>query len=93
MFLGAGVAYHVESKDLIEFRHNLSQHYESLLIPQDRQPFRPHVTIQNKVHPDVAKALLAKLSETFTPFMVKATGLSLWRYLGGPWQALAMYNF
>ena len=44
------------------------------------------MTVQNKVPPDRARALLAELQAGFAPYDVTATGLALWRYLGGPWE-------
>ena len=40
-----------------------------MLTAQDRQGFRAHVTIQNKVTPEVARSTLAALSAVFTPFV------------------------
>ncbi|MEO3407538.1 2'-5' RNA ligase family protein [Mucilaginibacter sp. CAU 1740] len=93
LFLGAGVAYHLESPILMALHKALSGHFQPNLIPQDRQPFRPHVTIQNKVLPETAKALFAMLRTDFHPVLVNATGLSLWRYLGGPWEPIRHYPF
>jgi len=47
--------------------------------------FRPHVTVQNKVSPEVARRTLAELRERFAPFLITARALRLWRYDGGPW--------
>lgn len=52
-----------------------------------RQGLWAHVTIQNKVSPDEARDTLAEIAATFTPHQATATGLALWRYFGGPWQA------
>jgi 2'-5' RNA ligase len=85
-FLGGGVAYQAESNVLQQLHRSISAQFAHAITPQDRQPFRPHITIQNKVSPETAKALLAELTPTFTPFKVQATGLDVWLYLGGPWQ-------
>lgn len=84
--LGAGVAYVIDSAELLSLRRKFAQQFESILIPQDRQPFKPHITIQNKVSPEVSKALLLKLNDEFMPFDVLAVGLDVWEYLGGPWR-------
>lgn len=91
--LGAGVAYRVESQQLNALHKALSDYFKSDLIPQDRQPFRPHIVVQNKVTPEASKKLLTLLNNTFEPFKVKATGLELWTYLGGPWRHECSYGF
>ena len=49
--------------------------------------------MQNKVAPEVARALLASLQADFAAYDVQADGLALWRYLGGPWEAVAVERF
>lgn len=93
LFLGAGVAYRVESDELTSFHQSLKSFFEENLIPQDRQKFNPHVVIQNKVKPEIAKMLMTKLIGEFMPFEMTALGISLWRYAGGPWEFLVDYNF
>ena len=56
-FLGRGVAYTVESAELTTLRASLARAWAPWLTPQDRQPFRPHVTVQNKAAPAEARAL------------------------------------
>ena len=84
--LGRGVAYVLESEELTALRRDLAHAWDSLLTPQDRQRHAPHVTVQNKVTPERARTTLAALSAGFVPYDVTATGLALWRYLGGPWE-------
>lgn len=43
------------------------------------------MTVQNKVDPADARALHARLLRDFAPFDGLATGVTLWRYLDGPW--------
>ena len=91
--LGRGVALALESEPLTRLRARLGRRWADWLTAQDRQGFRPHVTIQNKVEPSAAKALLAELSAGFAPWTVEATGLSLWRYRGGPWEEAGSFPF
>jgi 2'-5' RNA ligase len=91
--LGRGVAYTLESAELAALRDRLAGAWAPWLTPQDRQRHAPHVTVQNKVEPAVARALHARLQAAFTPERVPATGLGLWRYLGGPWERVAGYPF
>ena len=84
-FLGNGVAFNVESADLTDMRCSIAMRLAPWLTRQDQQGFRPHVTVQNKVKADVARALLQTLSAEFTPWSFAITGLDLWHYDGGPW--------
>jgi 2'-5' RNA ligase len=92
-FTGRGVAYVLESEALAAFRARLAQTFADHLTPQDAQGWRPHVTVQNKVDPKVARALHADLQHGFAPFRFTAPGLLLWRYLGGPWEAVSSLAF
>jgi 2'-5' RNA ligase len=92
-FLGRGVAYDLASAELDELRRGLADAWAPWLTPQDRQRHRAHVTVQNKVAPDVARQLHTRLSASFAPGTVTATGLGLWRYLGGPWEPVGAFPF
>ncbi|WP_296164696.1 2'-5' RNA ligase family protein [uncultured Brevundimonas sp.] len=82
--LGRGVAYRLASPDLEALRSELADVFGPWLTRQDQAPYRPHITVQNKVEPDDARTLLEHLQQTFEPFDILAEGLLLWRYLGGP---------
>jgi 2'-5' RNA ligase len=95
--LGHGVAYALESPDLAavhrELLAALSASLGSRLTGQDRQKLSPHVTVQNKVSAEAASELHEHLSASFSPWEVRATGLALWRYLGGPWEPVEVVAF
>ena len=93
MDLGGGVAFRVVSIDLDLLREELAADLEGLLGPQDRGGWRPHVTIQNKVAPKIARALKVSLERNFAPRPLAIAGLGLFRYLGGPWERIAVYPF
>jgi hypothetical protein len=78
--LGEGVAYRIESPALADIRDRLADAFAPMLMPQDRAGWRPHVTIQNKVTPEQAKALLAMLQANFRPRMLPVAGLASWWY-------------
>ena len=86
--LGRGVALALHSPDLAHIRAELADAWSTLLIPQDRQGWRGHVTVQNKVDPAVARNTLALLSADFQPWRCRIAGIDVWRYLGGPWEHL-----
>ena len=83
--LGRGVAFELASPPLNSLRAELARRWAHWLTPQDRQGFRPHVTVQNKVTPEEARALKALLTADFSPFAARGEGFQLWRYLNGPW--------
>jgi 2'-5' RNA ligase len=91
--LGRGVAYEIGGEGLSALRGRLAHLWRDWLTPQDRQPFRPHVTVQNKVDPAVAEALYGALRASFTPFEAIGEGVLVWRYLGGPWELAAEVDF
>ena len=91
--LGRGVAYTVSAPEIETLRKNLATLWHADLIPQDRQPWRPHITVQNKVSPAEAQRLHARLTLDFAPFLATATGLALWHYRGGPWESAAILPF
>ena len=91
--LGRGVALDVRAPALGAIRQRIGRDFDGELTAQDTGGFRPHVTIQNKVPPDVAKRLLSELSAGFVPWTGQATGVLLWRYLGGPWSLEAEFPF
>jgi 2'-5' RNA ligase len=86
--LGRGVAYRLAAEEAQLLHRGLQQRWRSHLTRQDAQPFRPHVTVQNKVEPAVARETLERLRSAFQPETTRAVGLELWRYDGGPWTLL-----
>ena len=93
MDLGGGVAFRVVSSDLDRIREELAHELHGLLGAQDIGGWRPHITIQNKVAPKVARALIASMQASFAPRPLAISGLGLHRYLGGPWEQVAIYSF
>lgn len=89
--LGHGVAYRIDSPALADVRARLADRWAPLLTPQDAAPWRPHVTIQNKVDPAVARALLDALSAMFRPRPITVAGYAAWWYCGGPWEPLSRH--
>lgn len=92
-FMGRGVLYALDNPDLPALHRRLQQQWQPWLTAQDAQGLRPHITVQNKVDPTVARALLAELSAGFEPFAVAGTGLALWAYRGGPWERRRLFPF
>jgi hypothetical protein len=93
MNLGGGVAFRIVSAGPDEVREELASIFRGLLSAQDAGGWRPHVTIQNKVLPSVARALIVELQPAFQSRPIAIRGLGLHRYLDGPWEKLATYAF
>ena len=93
MDLGGGVAFRVVSDDLDSIRGEIADDLHGLLSAQDSRGWRPHVTIQNKVAPKLARELRQSIEKGFGPRPLKISGLALHRYLGGPWEPLGRYAF
>ena len=92
-FLGKGVAIEVEAPALVRLRRELSDKWRPLLGAQDARVIKPHITIQNKVTPAKARALLDELAANWQSFNGCGEGLQLWRYKGGPWEAAGQWEF
>ncbi len=92
-FLGRGVAYEIDAPALSRVREEIVSTWWDRLTAQDRQPFNPHVTVQNKVDPGAARALHSELARDFVPFNATGTGLRLWRYIGPAWDPVAQFPF
>jgi hypothetical protein len=93
MDLGGGVAIRIRSEGLDRLRRELLEHFHGLLSAQDRGGWIPHVTIQSKVQPNVARALLRSLQRDFRPRPLQIPGLQLIRYSEGEWERLESYRF
>ena len=93
MDLGGGVAFRIVSSDLDRLRRELADNFHGLLSSQDSAGWRPHITIQNKVAPKEARALLAILQRDFRPRPLAISGLGLHRYMSGRWDKISAYPF
>lgn len=86
VFLGFGVAVHVESAGLMALREVIRTTMGGEFSRQDSQPWKPHVTVQNKTSAESARDLQQTLTRDFAKREGTAQGLLVWEYLGGPWE-------
>lgn len=97
MDLGKGTAIALEAPQLLALRHGVAEHFRGSLTTQDLYEPRPHVTIQNKVTKDEARALQATLPGLLAPWIAKGRfafpALALHRYCGGPWEEIKTCAF
>jgi hypothetical protein len=91
--LGRGVAYRVASDGLEVIRDRIAAALKGQLTPQDNAPWRPHVTIQNKVPLHDARALHEALAPDFRRRPLTIAGLAAFYYRDGPWEPIADYRF
>lgn len=88
-----GVAFTLTGEPLLQLHRQLQQAFDPWLIRRDREPLRPHITIQNKVTAFRAQQLYDALRAEFRPFEIKTTAFATWLYLGGPWKPINVYPF
>jgi hypothetical protein len=91
--LGEGTALRVDSDELEEIREDLASALHGLLIPQDLAPWRPHITVQNKVEPREARQLQQRLRSELHARPLAVRGLGTRRYLDGPWETIRDFVF
>ncbi|MBK1657730.1 2'-5' RNA ligase family protein [Paracraurococcus ruber] len=91
--LGRGVALEIGAPAIARLRDRLAARWRPWLTAQDRQRWQPHATVQNKVSPEAARALLVALSAMLPPREARAEAVLLWRYRGGPWERVARIPF
>jgi hypothetical protein len=91
--LGRGVAAYYQAPALLALHQSLQKRFSPWLKPQDQQKLRPHITVQNKVLPADAAALLKNLTACFPVPAARGEGLLLSRYLGGPWELIDKFPF
>lgn len=91
--LGRGIAVRVESPGLAVVHGRLARSFGRWLTPQDRQPFRPHVTLMNKADRDDIARAWDDLRAGWSPRDGLGVALLLWRYLGGPWEPVERFDF
>jgi len=93
MDLGRGTALAIESEDMLAIREAIAEHFHGALTAQDRHKIRLHITVQNKVSREEARALQDELGQKIKPRPFLFKGLELHRYLGGPWERLGAFAF
>jgi hypothetical protein len=93
MDLGTGTAIELRSTEMLAIRERIAEHFHGALTSQDRHEPRLHITVQNKVSQDQARALQRELTKVLEPRRFSFTGLALHLYRGGPWEPLGSWRF
>lgn len=64
-----------------------------LLTDQDSRPLRLHVTIQNKVRPEEARALQVRLASELRRAAFRFRGFGLYAWEDGLWRPIRVIAF
>lgn len=86
---GGGAALALEAPGAGRLQADLRAAWKSHLTASDDRARKLHVTVQNKVGRETAKAAQAALHATFAPWEGVLDRLILWHYRGGPWERIA----
>ncbi len=93
MNLGGGTALKIDSPAMLEIRQRIADHFHGALTAQDAHRPRLHITVQNKVTKEAAKALQAELGPRLEPRSFRFKGLGLHRYCNPHWEAAGTWAF
>lgn len=93
MPFGRGTALGIASPEMLALWEDLAGRFHGLLTPADENPPRLHITIQNKVSLEEARALQAQIAPQVEPRAFRFAGLALHRYRGGPWEFVKRWSF
>lgn len=93
MKLGGGTALAIDCPDMVQVHGMIAERMHGLLTRQDAQGLKLHITIQNKVSGEEARALQAKLAETLEPRSFRFHGLGLYAYEEGLWRHMRTFAF
>lgn len=91
--MGTGVAFEIQSPELINLHKILQRKFSPFLIKKDRHTLWPHITVQNKVTAFKASQTLALLEKDFELFSVDGIGIGVWLYRGKRWEKKEEYRF
>ncbi|MFA7604428.1 MAG: 2'-5' RNA ligase family protein [Novosphingobium sp.] len=93
MDLGRGTAFALDSPALVALHAEMAERLHGVIQQKDLRPLRPHITVQNKVSADAARALQAGLAHELPhrPFRFRGLGLSHWRE--ELWRPAQVYPF
>lgn len=93
MDLGQGTALQLDSPAMLDLRDDIADFCHGLLTAQDQARPRLHITIQNKVSKQTARALQSELYQTLEPVDFRFAGLALHAYDDGLWNLLQEWRF
>jgi len=93
MKLGGGTALAIDCPELVDLHGRIAERMHGLMTRQDAQPLKLHITIQNKVSGEEARALQADLGSTLEPRSFRFHGFGLYAYEDGLWRPIRNFAF
>lgn len=90
---GQGTALRIHSPAMSAIRAHIAEHFHGSLTTQDLQEPRLHITVQNKVTPQAARALQAELAASVQPREFSFRGLELHLYRETHWDRIGSWSF
>ncbi|MEE4199927.1 2'-5' RNA ligase family protein [Erythrobacter sp.] len=94
---GKGTAIRLSSPQLLAVRRVIAERFHGTLSDQDLHEPRLHITVQNKVTKEAARALQHDLAAKLEPWTTREPfafpSLELHIYQGGPWEHLKTVAF
>jgi len=93
MKLGGGTALAIDSPQTTALHGAIAERMHGLLTRQDAQPLRLHVTIQNKVTAQAARALQDELGPRLRPLSFRFRAFGLYAWEDGLWRLIREITF
>lgn len=93
MNLGRGTALAIDCPAMLQLRGALAERFHGALTAQDQHVPQFHITIQNKVAPEVARTLQSELASVPIARDFRFAGLGLHLYCGPHWETVALWPF
>ncbi len=93
MNLGGGTALAVRSAEMVALHGRIADRMHGVLTRQGSQGLRLHITIQNKVGAEIARALQTELSASLQPRDFRFAGFGLHAYEDGLWREIRGFPF
>jgi hypothetical protein len=91
--MGGGTAFDIASEGMVGLHALMREHFHGIMTLQDDRKLRLHITVQNKVSNEAAKALQNELKASFEPRPFRFRGFGLYAWDAGLWQPIADYPF
>jgi len=93
MNLGGGTAIDIHSPGMAALHGLIADRLGGLLSRQDTRGLRLHVTVQNKVTPEEARALQRQLRDALPRRDFRFRGFGLYAWEEGLWRPIRMFPF
>ncbi len=93
MKLDGGTALAVDSPGMVELHATIQDRMRGVTILKDCRPLRLHITIQNKVSAQEARALQVRLEATLKPRDFRFRGFELFAFKEGIWRPIRTFPF